>query len=495
MKVFAAPILLVLLTLLINPFCINAQEENSTVVTHGNRYISLKVKSIDKYNSRIEHQQKHLLNKLKRKETHFAHKLKNSDSLAYARYKLQSSPSYDSISKLSKSDTGITAASFSKQKNTSVDSLRGVQSFVQSKSGLSTNAPQAQGTNSDLNSLQGKMNFHNYINQLITQRTNNLKNLAGSESNVPGLKGIEKQVFYGKSKMSVYKEMEEDPTKAEDKAMEYLQGTSSFDKYMKNAIQGEAGSMQALAADGAGASELESMGYQTKRQMQKNLQQQFGNNLGAVALQMSSQVNDFQKNVTGVTDNIKESKQSLTSIKHIDKPSFSVNPMRGLPFWKRIEKQYNWQTTRASTNGKQPAIIEPSAMFGFKHTPKLTYGIGAATDIGLGQSWQNIHLSFQGIGLRSFVSWEWQYGLGAYAGYERMYNKFVFTKKVQTQSADVPINAHSTTSYNESVLLGVTKKYCINNKYNGQIQLLYDIWWQEKGLRSPIILRFATIKN
>ena len=492
MKGIAAPNLLILLSLIISPFCIDVQEENTTAVSQGNLYISFKIKSLDKYNSRVERQQKQLLNKLKRKEKHFVHKLKSSDSSAYAQYKEQKTPSYDSISKLSKSDTGSTAASFSKQRNATVDSLRGVLTFVQSKSGLSANTPQVQGTTGELNTVQGKMNFRNYITQLITQRTNNLKSFAALSSNVPGLTGIEKQVFYSKAKMSVYKDMEEDPTKAEDKAMEYLQGSEGFDKCMKNTAQ-EDENTQSLA--GSGAAELESMGYQTKRQIQGNLQQKFGNNIGIVVAQMNNQISDFQKNVTSAADDMRASKQSFSDIKNTDKPSFKVNPLRGVPFKKRIEKQYNWQTTRTSTDGIRPATFEPSIMAGIKQTPKLTYGLGIASAFGLGSNWQNIHFSFQGIGLRSFITWQWQYGIGVYAGYEREYNQFVFTGNRKSGISDMPINQHSKATYIESVLIGLTKSYHISSKYDGQIQVLYDIWWQEKGLRTPIVLRFATIKK
>ncbi len=489
MKVNAAPILLILLSLLISPFCIHAQEENATAVTQGNRYISFKLKSIDKYNSRIERQQKQLLNKLKIKEKHFEHKLKNSDSLAYAHYKEQKTPSYDSISKLSKSDTGSTAASFSKHKNATVDSLRGVQSFVQSKSGLPANAPQVQGATGELNNVQGKMNFRNYITQLITQHTNSLKSLAGTGSDIPGLKGIEKQVYYSNAKMGVYKEMEENPTKAEDKALEYLEGTEGFDKTMKNSLANS-------DIQGAGTTDptqLANMGVQSNQLIQKSLQQKFGPGMGAVTKSLCAQLSQWQDKQKDITGSINESKQSLKNVKNIDKPSFKVNSMRGLPFWKRIQKQYSWQNTRVS--GTQPTMIQPSAMAGFKQTPNLTYGLGIATAIGLGQSWQNVHFTYQGIGVRSFTTWQWQYGIGLYAGYERMYNQFAFSKKVQNPTPDVPGNTHNTADYNESLLLGLTKTYHMNNKYDGQVQVLYDIWWREKGLRSPFFLRFATMKK
>src|SRR5580658_2641058 len=143
MKPFAGRILLMFFLLFLNPFYGLAQEENTTAVKEGTHYVSLKLKALDKYNNRIERQQDHLLKKLKKKEKHLAHKLKSSDSLAYARYQHQPL-SYDSISKISQSDTGSNSAKISQKKNGTIDSLRGVQSFVNSKSGLSTSDPAVQ---------------------------------------------------------------------------------------------------------------------------------------------------------------------------------------------------------------------------------------------------------------------------------------------------------------------------------------------------------------
>lgn len=167
--------------------------------------------------------------------------------------------------------------------------------------------------------------------------------------------------------------------------------------------------------------------------------------------------------------------------------------MRGLPFWKRIEKQYNFQTARATVDG-QPAILQLSAMAGYKQSPKLSYGLGLVEATGLGQNWTNLHLSFQGIGLRSYAAWQWEYGIGAYAGYERLYKQAAFGSAANTDQALTP-SPHSTASYSECVLIGLTKSYHINDKWNGQVQLLYDIWWQQKGMQSPIMIRFSTISK
>ena len=95
--------------------------------------------------------------------------------------------------------------------------------------------------------------------------------------------------------------------------------------------------------------------------------------------------------------------------------------MRGLPFWKRVEKGYNFQTSRATPDGKRPAILELAGTAGFKHTPQLTYGLGLSASIGLGQNWSNIRLSYEGISIRSFATYELFWGIAGYVGYETVF--------------------------------------------------------------------------
>ncbi len=476
-----------LLVILLTTSSIASGQEEASNIQQGKRYLDINLHALDKYSTRLKHQQEHLLKKLKRKEQRFANRLQCKDSTAFTSYKEQPI-TYDSIRKLLHPDSVALASKSRRRSNDAIDSLKGVQSFLQSKlSSLSGKSSELQGYDSRLAILNDELNYRTYINDLISQRTSNLKNLGGiaKGKNIPVLKGIQKQVFYGKAKMNAYKEMADEPSEAEDKALEYLQGRQGFDKYMDNARGGDGNDMGSLSPD-ATSGEIEKMGFQTKQQMQATITQKMGKDLGGFSKQMNKGVKTFQENVS----NVSKTKQGLKGIRNIDKPSFKINPMRGKPFRKRIEKQYNWQTTRATLNGK-PATIEISAMAGFRQTPKLSYGIGISTTIGLGQSWSNIHFTWQGLGLRSYAAWQWQYGIGAYAGYERIYKQAAFTGASEKTGDFVPTN-HNASKWSESVLLGVTKTYNINTKWNGAIQVLYDIWWQQKGLRSPIVLRFTT---
>ena len=131
----------------------------------------------------------------------------------------------------------------------------------------------------------------------------------------------------------------------------------------------------------------------------------------------------------------------------------------------------------------------------FKHTSRLSYGAGLAMNTGLGKSWNNVRFTFEGIGLRTFAAYEFIYGIGGYAGYERMYKQNVFTAQQTEQVLQTKETPHNKKNYNEAIMIGLTKTYHLNDKWNGSMQVLYDIWWKEKGLKSPIQLRFTTMKK
>ncbi len=468
-----------------------AQEENASSY-QGRKYLDLNIRSLEKYNQRVKKQQDRLLNKLKHKEERYAFRLKRKDSAAYVRYQ-QQPLTYDSISKLSRSDNSFNPKR-SIRRDASLDSLKRIQGYLQKiplTEGGENNA--ITGYSDKLNRLGSKSNQNSYINDLIDQRTNGLKNIqSGAKGKVGGFIGIEKQVFYAKSKLGIYKQISEDPSIAEEKALEYLQGLEGFDKSLQ-----QNDPLSQFAGKNPSSSDLEKMGIQTKQQVTANLQKKFGGDLTGLQQNMGGQVKQFQnklQDIKSAKNSLKQTKQSANQLRNLNRQSFKVNPMRGLPFWQRVEKQYNWQTSRATIDGK-PAMLQLSAMAGFQHTPKLTYGAGIATSIGLGQNWNNIKFSLQGIGIRTFASWQWQYGIGAYAGYERMFRQAAFISNAKETIPALELNTHNTKNYTEAALIGLTKSYRINDKWNGSLQLLYDVWWRDKGLRSPIQLRFATMKN
>jgi len=485
-------------------------QEGSESIKVAEQFLEIRTSALDKYLGKSDKIQQRLLKRLKRKEEKILKKLAAKDSALYHQY-LNQGISYDSIAILSKD------SSYQKQhisKAGILDSLKGVQSFIQKQSArlnsLSGAAGKAGVESKELTELQQKLNTQQHIDALIGQRTSALESFT-SKANIRGLQDIQKKVYYAKEKMKAWKELADEPDDAEENALEYLQGTEGFTESLNSNNSVAFGGL----GNNATAEDLQRMGFQTKSQVNSMLQEKLSNNLGAVQQQMADQVKDYSEKLNGITDKVKEAKdginnakqtlneakQAKNNLKNIEKPIFKKNPERGKPFWQRLEPQYNFQTTRATQDGLRPAMLELGAGVTFKHSPRLSYGIGIALSTGLGQNWQNIKLTYEGISARAFADWKLIYGFSAQAGYERIFrpaNRPYLPEQMDGKSNNTPKTGNAVSEMfagqQQAAYLGIMKRYRINSKWNGTLLAGYNFLWQQEKLRSPILLKFGWTK-
>ncbi len=214
-------------------------------------------------------------------------------------------------------------------------------------------------------------------------------------------------------------------------------------------------------------------------------------------------MNEAKKGIAEAKQTISEVKQTKDKLKHIEKPTFKKNPERGKPFLQRIEVQYNFGTTRASTDELRPAMLELGAAVAFKHTPRLSYGIGLGLSTGLGRNWQNIRLTYEGLSTRAFTDWKAIYGFSLQAGYERIFrpaNRPYLSDLPGNNDPSKPIVEENAIQkafggQQQSAYIGIMKRYRINSKVNGTFLVGYNFLWQQENLRSPFLLRFGWAKN
>lgn len=490
-------------------------QESEQNITSASGYLDSRIGDLSRYLKRSEKIQQRLLRRLKRKEARFEKQLAAKDSAAYLRYKAQGI-SYDSIARLSTDSNKL--KEWAARKNSLTDSLSGISRFIgdqQSKlgqaSGLAGKAGVQLPYTDKIGALQGQLNARQSTLQMIQQRTGALESLARNQG-IGGLKDIQKQVYYAREKIRAWKQLADDPDAAEEKAMEYLQGTEGFGAYLKSDNNAFGG-----LGNNATAEDLQRMGFQTKGQVNALLQQKLGANLGKVQQQMSEQIQQYNDKLNGITDKVNEAKSSVQQAKqtvsgarqaakdaaHIGKPAFTPNPERAKPFWQRLEIQYNFQTSRAAPDGLRPAMLDLGASVAFKHTPRLQYGLGIGLGTGLGQNWQNIRFTYEGLTARAFTDWQWQYGFSVQGGYERSFrpgNRAYLSE--QASGFNNPSNSGSNNSILNSIgggqqqaaYLGVMKRYRIGGKWNGTLLVAYNFLWREAQLRSPLLLRFGMAK-
>jgi hypothetical protein len=113
---------------------------------------------------------------------------------------------------------------------------------------------------------------------------------------------------------------------------------------------------------------------------------------------------------------------------------------------------------------------------------KSTIGIGAAYRLGWGNDWNDIKLSHQGVGLRSYLDWKIKGSFYFSGGYEQNYRAMIHSiAQLQNYSA-----------WQTSGLIGVSKKYSINKRFKGEMKFLWDFMsYQQVPKAQPILFRLG----
>jgi hypothetical protein len=148
-------------------------------------------------------------------------------------------------------------------------------------------------------------------------------------------------------------------------------------------------------------------------------------------------------------------------------PDFAPNSNHNKTFFKRLQAGFNMQNSGSS--GLLPVTSALAATLGYKLTDKVIVGIGAGYLLGLGNGLSSIHLSSQGLTLRSFLDVKAKGSIWLTGGFEySWYQAFSLLKDIP--HLDV---------WQKSALIGVSKKYSIG-KRGGSLQLLYDLLYQHE---------------
>ena len=113
---------------------------------------------------------------------------------------------------------------------------------------------------------------------------------------------------------------------------------------------------------------------------------------------------------------------------------------------------------------------------------KSAIGVGASYKLGWGNNWDNINISHQGVGLRTYLDWKIKGSFYFSGGYEQNYMTMISSvDQLQNYSA-----------WQTSGLIGVSKKYKIRKKMKGEVKLLWDFMsYQQIPKTQPILFRIG----
>ncbi len=415
--------------------------------------------SIDKatntYLSKLLKQENKLKSKLLKKDSILAKQLFNGVEQKYSAFK-------DAPQKLSNA-----ASVYSGH----LDSLSTALNFLKG-SNISVN-PELQKTLSQFSSLQDKLNSAEGVKMFIAERRKLLKEQLEKIGMLKELKGFQKQAYYYSAQLQEYKAVWEDPAKLEKKLMEIVMKLPQFkDFFAKNSM------LSSLFALPGGSSGSSLAGLQTRASIQQSIIQRFGS--GPNVQQM------LQQNMQAAQGQLNELKNKLSqygsgsygnSGGDIDLPKgFKPNSQKTKTFLQRLEYGANIQSQKARSFF--PVTSDLGLSLGYKLNDKSSIGVGATYKLGLGRGWNNIRLSHEGLGLRSYVDYKLKGTLYMSGGYEQNY-RTAFSSVQQLQDYS---------SWQTNGLLGLSKKYKVSKKVKGEMKLLWDFMSTQQVPRTQMIL-------
>jgi hypothetical protein len=163
-----------------------------------------------------------------------------------------------------------------------------------------------------------------------------------------------------------------------------------------------------------------------------------------------------------------------------DMPNFKPNNQRVKSFWNRWELGANLQSTRS--NEWLPSATQFGLSAGYKLNDRSVIGLGMAGSIGWGKSIRQIVASYEGVGARSFFDCKLKGTFWLAVGYEMNYRSS-FSRIEQLNVLR---------EWQQSGLVGISKRYKVGKKMKGNMNLLWDyLSYSQIPRTQSIIFRFG----
>ena len=429
------------------------------------KWAALVEEKSEKFQQKIIQKSQSTLNKLQQQEERVYRKLLQTKDSVLAKQELETIRS--KYSTINNRLTSSIVAQSATQYIPHLDSLQTTLAFLNPEK-----YPQLKTAVAQTKLLQDKFQGAEEVKAFINERKQVLKQQFEKLGWTKELKRMNKEVYYYSAQIKEYKEALRDGKKAEKKVLELLSKTKVFQEFMeRNSFLATFFCMPSPTDPGYAANMA---GLQTRAQLSNMIQQQIAGGGPNAQQQFQQQIQTAQTEIQNLKNKILPQGGSSDEAM----PDFKPNNQKTKSFLQRIEFGSNMQTTKGNLYFPVTSDIGISA--GYKINDKSIIGIGASYKVGLGQSWQNISVTHQGAGLRTFVDIKLKGSFWISGGGELNYrNEFRRIEVLRNMNA-----------WQQSALLGISKKYKVGKKFKGSTQLLYDFLWNQQQPRTqPVVFR------
>ncbi|MEP6673664.1 MAG: hypothetical protein ABJA78_00855 [Ferruginibacter sp.] len=285
---------------------------------------------------------------------------------------------------------------------------------------------------------------------------------------------INKESYYYVETIKNYKELFNDPKKAEQTALTILNKIPAFQEFMKKNSQlaslfrvpGNYGTAQSIA------------GLQTRASVNALIQDRIASGGPNAQQQISQNIQAAQAELSKIKDKIMKAGGGGSDA---EIPDFKPNMQKTKTFLQRLEYGSNFQFSKQ--NSLLPTTADIGLNIGYKINDKSVIGLGGSYKMGMG-SIQHISITHQGIGLRSYIDWKLKKQFFVTGGFEMNHNS-AFKNIQQLQSYE---------AWQQAGLIGLTKKMSIKTKWTKgtKLQLLYDLLANTHvPISQPVVFRIG----
>ncbi|MFX1706874.1 hypothetical protein PV783_23085 [Chitinophaga sp. CC14] len=360
-----------------------------------------------------------------------------------------------------------------------LDSLQCLVSFLSASPGGKDNLSK---TLKSIEGLKGDWLKGESVNSFLAERATMLNSLREQFPQLRGIKGAaakySKELFYYKNRLQQWKEELNKPAALETAALKALNKVPVFQQFLRENSQ--LSSLFGMQTNGApDMAAIAVNGMQTRATLQTLLQQRLGPAAENLEQQLATQA---VAPGTGFTD----IRNKITSLRSAgmpdDEAAFKENSQRTKPFLKRLEYGFDLQTGKRRAY-QFPASNDLAVSLGYRLNDRLVTGIGVAYKFSMGEAWNKINFTHDGIGLRSYLDWKLAApgkGKSAFLG-----NIWISGGLEQNYwSRFESIAELRNLAWQTSGLIGVSKKIQYQKK-TAKLQLLWD-FLQPAGNRAVV---------
>lgn len=358
-----------------------------------------------------------------------------------------------------------------------LDSLRTSLRFLEATGGLGQDpalSSQYAAATAQLTQVQARFGQAKQIRQALNDRNHFLQNQLDRYGLSAQLRKYSKQAYYYQQQIEDYKQLLSDRSRLERKALALLQQNEQFAAFFNKHSQLAA--LFRLPGQSADGEPVLLAGQQARSVLEKEIQQRFGASMQKVEEAATAELQPAADPLSKLKDQFlaKAPSRGEKSNGDASLPDFKPNGQKTKPLWKRLELGSNVQTTRS---GYFPVTSDVGLSLGYKFTDHLTAGVGGSYKLGWGEGIRAIHITHQGMSVRSFADVQLKGSFWLTGGAEWNYRD-----RLEKPDLLPPLR-----HWQHSALAGVQKKYK-RGKTSGNVQLLYDFLWRQQFPQGPPVL-------